>query len=211
MNFPEYDCNNEEILELLSYLPTTTADDYSWMQKYIDDIQLHYEKAEYELAVISAHMIYMFIIYCFILKKREFNLNKVKCDFQDDREHCPNNQADLTPYLYVNKCDKKCFNLLKPSPSLKNNHKNVVSFRDNVAHCSGNSLSEKDFLYYIAKCVENIKCITTDIFNNFRETTIFNKALSEQTSYSNIIEDFLLSLVEYKIFIKDELIKKIKL
>ena len=113
MNFPEYDCDNEEILELLSHLPITTVDDYQWMQKYIDDLQLHYEKVEYELAVISAHMIYMFIVYCYILKKREFDLKKIVSDFQCDKEHCPKVKTDINPYIYVHRSDKECFNYLK--------------------------------------------------------------------------------------------------
>ena len=46
MNFHEYDCDHEEILELLSHLPITTQEDYPWMNKFINDLQFHYKKEE---------------------------------------------------------------------------------------------------------------------------------------------------------------------
>ncbi len=198
MNFPEYDCENEEILELLSYLPITTTDDYPWMQKYIDDLQLHYKKAEYELAVISAHMIYMFIIYCFILKKREFDLNQIKSDFQCDQEHCPKVKTDINPYLYVHKGDKECFKYLKAERNKRNQHIGIVKTRDKVAHCSGNVLSEIDFIDYLHKCIENIAYVNDIILSDFKMSDKLKKKLENKIDWEDVISIFLVSPVEFR-------------
>ena len=204
MNFPEYDCDNEEILELLSHLPITTVDDYPWMQKYIDDLQWHYKKAEYELAVISAHMIYMFIIYCYILKKKEFNFNRIKADFQSDQEHCPKVITDISPYIYVYKGDKKCFSHLKLDKEMEKRHQNIVAMRDNVAHCSGNTLSEVDFTGYMHKCIENIKQVTNIIWNNFKQSERLNKAIESMIDWNDIVPVFLISRGEFEDLFKEK-------
>lgn len=156
MNFPEHECNNKEISELLSYLPITTTEDYPWIKKYINDLRFHYINAEYELAVISVHMIYMFIVYCFILKKREFDFEKIKSDFQDNKELCPKSKTDITPYLYVHRNDKYSFDYLKLNKSIKKQHMDIVKTRDQVAHCSGNTLNETDFIKHLKNCIETI-------------------------------------------------------
>ena len=197
MNFPEYDCDNEEILELLSHLPITTQEDYPWMQKYIDDIQLHYKKGEYELAVISAHMIYMFIIYCYILKKREFDLKKIVSDFQCDIEHCPKVKTDINPYIYVHRSDKECFNYLKIKEK-KKQHISIVSIRDRVAHCSGNILEEVDFLEYLKKCIDNIVNIKNIVWKDFRKSNKFNQAIQSMIDWNDIVPTFLISRREFE-------------
>lgn len=197
MNFPEYDCENEEILELLSHLPITTVDDYQWMQKYIDDLQLHYEKGEYELAVISAHMIYMFIVYCYILKKKEFDINVIKADFHCDKEHCPQKQTDISPYLYVYKGDKKCFDYLKIQAK-KKKHISIVNTRDRVAHCSGNILEEVDFLEYLKKCIDNIINVKNIIWEDFRRSDKFKQSIQNMTDWNDTISIFLISQEEFK-------------
>ena len=203
MNFPEYDCDNEEILEFLSYLPITTEEDYPWMQKYIEDLQLHEKKGEYELAVISAHMIYMFIIYCFILKKWEFDIDKIKADFQCDLEHCPKYKTDINPYLYVHKGDKKCFNHLKLDKKTTEQHNKIVKIRDELAHCSGNILIETDFISYLQKCIENIKEVKKNVLEKFCTSPVYKKALNDNNSISDIISDFLLSKKEWEEIFKE--------
>ena len=203
MYFPEYECDNKEILELLNHLPITTQEDYPWMQKYIDDIQLHYKKGEYELAVISAHMIYMFIIYCYILKKREFDLKKIVSDFQCDIEHCPKVKTDINPYIYVHRSDKECFNYLKIKEK-KKQHISIVSIRDRVAHCSGNILEEVDFLEYLKKCIDNIVNIKNIVWEDFRRSDNFNQALQNMIDWGDIIGIFLISPVEFEDLFKEK-------
>lgn len=211
MNFPEYDCDNEEILELLSHLPITTVDDYQWMQKYIDDLQLHYEKGEYELAVISAHMIYMFIVYCYILKKKEFDINKIKEDFQCDKEHCPKVITDLSPYLYVHRSEKISFKHLKLDKKTNKQHDGIVNIRDNVAHCSGYDINEFDFIKYIQKCIENIISIKNIIWKDFRKSNKFNQAIQSMIDWNDIVPTFLISRREFEDLFEEKygnLIKK---
>lgn len=210
MNFPEYDCDNEEILELLSHLPITTVDDYQWMQKYIDDLQLHYEKGEYELAVISAHMIYMFIVYCYILKKKEFDINVIKADFHCDKEHCPQKQTDISPYLYVYKGDKKCFTHLKLDTNLKNQHNKAVDIRDSIAHCSGNVLIQTDFIDYLRKCIRNIIQVKNIIWNNFKKSKKFNQAIQSMIDWNDIIPAFLISRREFEDLFEERCNNKIQ-
>ena len=210
MNFPEYDCENEEILELLSHLPITTQEDYPWMQKYIDDLQLHYKKAEYELAVISAHMIYMFIVYCYILKKKEFDINKIKEDFQCDKEHCPKVITDLSPYLYVHKSEKISFKHLKLDKKNNKQHDSIVNIRDNVAHCSGYDINEFDFIKYIQKCIENIISIKNIVWKDFRRSDKFNQTLNNMVEWSDIIGIFLISQKEFRDLINEKCTNEIQ-
>lgn len=198
MNFPEYECDNEEILKLLSYLPITTAEDYPWLQKYINDLHFHYINAEYELAVISVHMIYMFIVYCFILKKREFDFGKIKSDFQDNKELCPKAKTDITPYLYVHKGDKRSFEYLKLDKSIKIQHMNIVKIRDQVAHCSGSTLNETDFIQHLKNCIKTITDTKNVIWNNFKQSSIFNNTLKNMKEWDDIVSIFLISPVEFK-------------
>lgn len=209
MNFPEYDCDNEEILELLSHLPITTVDDYQWMQKYIDDLQLHYEKGEYELAVISVHMIYMFIVYCYILKKREFDLKKIVSDFQCDKEHCPKVKTDINPYIYVYRSDKECFNYLKIKEK-KYQHISIVNTRDRVAHCSGNILEEVDFLEYLKKCIDNIVNIKNVVWEDFRRSDNFNQAIQNMTDWNDIVPVYLISQIEFRDLFEERCNNKIQ-
>lgn len=209
MYFPDYECDNEKILELLNHLPITTQDDYPWMQKYIDDIQLHYKKGEYELAVISAHMIYMFIIYCYILKKKEFDVNVIKADFHCDKEHCPQKQTDISPYLYVYKSDKKCFDYLKIKEK-KKQHISIVNTRDRVAHCSGNILDEVDFLEYLKKCIDNIVNIKNVVWEDFRRSDNFNQAIQNMTDWNDIVPVYLISQIEFRDLFEERCNNKIQ-
>ena len=204
MNIREYYSDNEQVNGFLRFLPITTEDDYPWMQKYIRDLLLHIEKAEYELAVISSHMIYMFIIYSFILKKKTFELKDIQSDFAQDKEHCPKSNTEISPYIYVNKSDKNVFDSLKQQKQIKILHHWIVKTRDNIAHCSGIEYQENDFIEYIESCIKCFKELISTIFNELKDTEKFTKALKE-ASTEDVIKDFLLSPKEFYIICEDNI------
>ncbi len=196
MNFPEYDCDNEEILEFLSYLPITTEEDYPWMNKFIVDLLLHYKKEEYELSILSAHLIYMYILYCFMLKKRNFNLNDIKNDFTGKKEKIPSN---ISPFIYSIKHEKAffCTSLLN-IPDCEQDHTDVVEIRNEVAHASGIYKSKEDFKKYISICNQNIAKTNEAVSSCFRSLSKFLDEIKDTSGYYNIIQDFLLSPFEWR-------------
>ena len=204
MNIREYYCDNETINEFLEFLPITTEEDYPWMQKYISDLMLHIEKAEYELAVISSHMIYMFIIYSFILKKKTFELKEIQSDFAQDKEHCPKSNTEISPYIYVLKSDKNVFETLKQQKQIKILHQKIVKIRDNIAHCSGVEYQENDFVEYIKNCITCFNELISTIFNDLKTTEKFTQAL-EESSLEDVVSDFLLSPKELYIICEENI------
>lgn len=196
MSFPEYDCDNEEILEFLSYLPITATEEYSWLNQYINDFLKHYSNSEYNLATISAHIIYMFIIASNILKKREFDLQKIKADFSCNQELCPKTISDISPFLYRNK-DKKIFSYLKLNKHLQKRHQKVVSQRDNVAHCTNITITESDFNNYIEEIIYICRECVEQIFKPLILKNSYCWRISDDVDKIYIISDFLLSDKEY--------------
>lgn len=208
MNFPEYDCDNEEILELLSHLPITTQEDYPWMNKFINDLQFHYKKEEYELSIISAHLIYMYILYCYMLKKHEFNLKSMQADFMGKKEKIPEN---ISPFVYSIKHEKGMF--LEPLLNIENcveHHNNVVDIRNDVAHASGNHKELKDFINYIKMCLYNISQTKNVIWNNFKQSAKFNNELKNMISWDDIVSIFLMSPVEFEDLFEEKISNVIK-
>lgn len=196
MIFSEYDCDNEDILEFLSYLPITTAEEYPWVNQYINDLLKHYSNSEYNLATISAHIVYMFIIASNILKKKEFDLKKIKTDFSCNKELCPKTIADISPFLYRYK-DKKIFSYLKLHKHLKEKHDRIVAQRDSVAHCTNITISESEFNSYIKEIIYICEECVEQIFKPLILTNSYCWRISDEADKIYIISDFLLSDKEY--------------
>ncbi|MBR1916027.1 MAG: hypothetical protein IJ830_06315 [Alphaproteobacteria bacterium] len=202
MNFPEYDCDNEEIQEFLSHLPITTVDDYPWMNKFITDLLYHYKKGEYELSIISTHLIYMYILYCYMLKKHEFNLINIQNDFMGKKEKIPEN---ISPFVYSIKHEKGIF--LKPLLDIEGCigiHNNVVDIRNDVAHASGNHKKQNDFINYINMCLHNIAQTKDIIWNNFKQSTKFNNEIENMVDWNDVISIFLISRREFEDLFKEK-------
>lgn len=210
MIIPEYTCEYGDVTKFLKFLPITAEEDYPWIKKYIQDMIYHLGRKEYELATISSHIIYMFIVYTFILKKREFDLKKIQSDFSGDKEHLPKSIAEISPCIYVFKPDKGVFEMLKQSSSLKKIHYKIVQIRDNVAHCSGRKYEENDFFDYLTTCIKCLKELSSNILDDFQKTQKFQNALND-TDRENIIKDYLLSFSEISIAFKCDIKEHIRI
>lgn len=208
MYFSDYECDNEKILELLNHLPITTQDDYPWMNKFVNDLLFHYQKEEYELSIISAHLIYMYILYCYMLKKHEFNLESIQGDFNGKKEKQPEN---ISPFVYSIKHERGIF--WKPLLNIEDcieNHDKVVGIRNDVAHASGNHKDSNDFINYLELCLDNIVKTKNVIWENFRRSNKFNQAIQNMTDWNDIVPVYLISQIEFRDLFEERCNNKIQ-
>lgn len=198
----------EDIIELYSHIPLIPKDvvELNYIEYYKDLIEFNLNSKKYQQAYISCHLIFMYVLYCYILRIRNFNpktfLYSLFWIKDDDKKDWDTSDS---PFIFSTMREReilKFLKLIKIDDSKIGNYKKIVDFRNDLLHANGllmysDEQTFKSELNKILNCLNeiNIRLIdnTTDIYLKFMKNS-FNHLQREYEDVESQVEQVLIKI-----------------